>query len=111
MKRYAILKYILSTVLCVSCFLTTFTSVSATDGNVLPKGDSDVITTEATEIEQLEELLLNSASKQEREAVLKKRIKWDSMKRILQTFHYLNPILKFSRETSLQLTPLKTEPY
>lgn len=72
MKRYAILKYILSTVLCVSCFLTTFTSVSATDGNVLPKGDSDVITTDMTEIEQLEELLLNSSSKQEREAVLKK---------------------------------------
>lgn len=46
MKRYAILKYILSTVLCVSCFLTSFTSVSATDGNVLPKGDSDVITTD-----------------------------------------------------------------
>ena len=72
MKRNSLVKCIISTVLCISCLMGTITSASAIDNNVLPKGDADVSTSEQSLIEQFEELLLNSNSVQERQAILKK---------------------------------------
>lgn len=72
MKRYSLVKCIISTILCIACLMGTITSASAIDNNILPRGDADVSTSEQSLIEQFEELLLNSNSLQERQAIMKK---------------------------------------
>ena len=72
MKRYSLVKCTISLILCIVCLMSAIISVSAIESNVLPKGDSDVIVTEETIVDQLKELLLNCSSNQERKLILKK---------------------------------------